>query len=65
MTVVKLKVDPTQTPEEEAQLVNRIAQAVVEDTGDQEVEVKLTRSEQMSVPGPVGERMSLGARWGG
>ena len=65
MTVVKLKVDPTQTPEEEAQLVARIARAVAEDTGDETVQVELTRSEQVSVPGPVGERMSMGSRWGG
>lgn len=65
MTVVKLSVDPTQTPEEEARLVARVAAAVAEDTGDETVTFELTRSEQVSVPGPVGERMSRGSRWGG
>jgi hypothetical protein len=63
MTTVKLTVDPHQTPEEEAQLVARVAAAVAESTGAEVVSFELERSEHVRVSGGVGERMARGARW--
>lgn len=63
MTTVKLTVDPHQTPEEEAQLVARVAAAVAESTGSDVVNFELEKSENVQVAGGVGERMSRGARW--
>jgi hypothetical protein len=63
MTTVKLTVDPHQTPEEEARLVARVAAAVAESTGADVVNFELERSEHVTVPGGVGERMARGARW--
>ncbi|HUH08065.1 MAG TPA: hypothetical protein VML96_09690 [Egibacteraceae bacterium] len=63
MTTVKLHVDPQQTPEEEAQLVARVAAAVADSTGSDTVSFELIKSEKVSVNGSVGERMSRGSRW--
>ncbi|HVM15161.1 MAG TPA: hypothetical protein VM287_12655 [Egibacteraceae bacterium] len=63
-TTVKLTVAPDQTPEEEAALVARVAAAVEESTGHDQITFELTRSEQMRVEGNVADRMSRGARWG-
>ena len=63
MTNVKLTVDPHQTPEEEAQLVARVAAAVAESTGAQVVNFELEHSEHVHVTGGVADRMSRGARW--
>lgn len=63
MTTVKLTVAPDQTPEEEAALVARVAAAVAESTGDDQVTFELTKSEQMRLEGNVADRMSRGARW--
>lgn len=65
MTTVKLTVAPDQTPEEEAQLVARVAAAVAESTGEDHVTFELTKSEQVRVEGNVADRMTRGARWGG
>jgi predicted regulator of Ras-like GTPase activity (Roadblock/LC7/MglB family) len=64
MTVVKLKVDPDQTPQEEAELVARVAAAVAESTGESTVRFELEKSEDVQVAGSVAQRMSRGARWG-
>jgi phenylpyruvate tautomerase PptA (4-oxalocrotonate tautomerase family) len=63
MTTIKLTVAPDQTPQEEAALVARVAAAIADSTGDNTVAFELVKSEQVSVPGTVGERMSRGARW--
>jgi phenylpyruvate tautomerase PptA (4-oxalocrotonate tautomerase family) len=63
MTTIKLKVDPDQTPEEEAELVARVAAAVAETTGDDTVRFELEKTEHMQVAGNVAERMSKGMRW--
>lgn len=63
MTVVKLTVDPNQTPEEEAQLVARVAAAITESTGDEQITFELEKSEKVQVAGSVADRMSRGSRW--
>lgn len=63
MTVIKLNVDPQQTPEEEAALVARVAAAVAESTGSQDISFELTKSEKVEVSGNVAERMKGSARW--
>jgi phenylpyruvate tautomerase PptA (4-oxalocrotonate tautomerase family) len=63
MTTIKLNVAPDQTPQEEAELVARVAAAVAESTGVDTVMFELVKSEQVSVSGTVADRMSRGARW--
>jgi predicted regulator of Ras-like GTPase activity (Roadblock/LC7/MglB family) len=63
MTTVKLTVAPDQTPQEEAELVARVAAAIAEETGETTVAFEITTSEQVTVNGSVGHRMSRGARW--
>lgn len=63
MTKVKLTVDPQQTPEEEAQLVARVAAAVSEATGSDQVSFEVEKTEHVHVNHGVGERMGRGARW--
>ena len=63
MTVIKLNVDPQQTPEEEAALVARVAAAVAESTDSDEIRFELTKSERVEVSGNVAERMKGSARW--
>ena len=63
MTVIKLNVDPQQTPQEEAELVARVAAAVAESTGSTEISFELVKSEQVEVSGSVAERMNNSARW--
>ncbi|MPZ73419.1 MAG: hypothetical protein GEU74_09335 [Nitriliruptorales bacterium] len=63
MTVIKLNVDPQQTPQEEAELVARVAAAMAEATGSDEISFELVKSENVEVSGTVAERMSSSARW--
>jgi hypothetical protein len=64
MTTIRVTVDPQQTPKEEAELVARVAAALVESTGDDNVTVELERSEQVRVAGTtVADRMQGSARW--
>ncbi|HVL99160.1 MAG TPA: hypothetical protein VM324_07695 [Egibacteraceae bacterium] len=63
-TTVRLAVAPDQTPEEEAALVARVAAAVAESTGHDQVNFELKVSEQVRVEGNVADRMTRGARWG-
>lgn len=63
MTVIKLNVDPQQTPQEEAALVARVAAAIAESTGDTTVSFELTKSEKVEVSGTVADRMGAAARW--
>jgi phenylpyruvate tautomerase PptA (4-oxalocrotonate tautomerase family) len=63
MTVVKLNVDPQQTPQEEAELVARVAAAMAEATGADEIRFELVKSESVEVSGTVAERMGAAARW--
>lgn len=63
-TTVRMTVAPDQTPEEEAALVARVAAAVAESTGDDQVNFELTASEQVRVEGDVADRIARGARWG-
>jgi hypothetical protein len=63
MAVIKLNVDPQQTPEEEAALVARIAAAMTEATGDSDISFELTKSERVEVSGTTAERMRSSARW--
>jgi hypothetical protein len=65
MAVVRINVDPHQTPKEEAELVARVASAIAEETGDELVEFELTKSDSVHISHGVGERMSRGARWSG
>ncbi len=63
MTIIKLNVDPQQTPEEEAELVARVAAAVAESTGSDEISFELVKSENVEVSGNVAQRMGSSARW--
>lgn len=63
MTTIKLHVAPDQTPEEEAQLVARVAAAVAESTGDDTVSFEIVKSEQVQVSGSLADRMQGSARW--
>ncbi|CAN5666872.1 MAG: hypothetical protein H0U48_08750 [Euzebyaceae bacterium] len=63
MITIKVTVDPDQTPQEEAELVARVASAVAESTGDNTVAFELTSPEQVSVSGSLATRMSSAARW--
>lgn len=63
MTVIKLNVDPQQTPEEEAELVARVAAAMAEATGSDEIRFELVKSETVEVSGTTAQRMGASARW--
>lgn len=63
MTTIKLTVPPDQTPDEEAALVARVAAAVAESTGATDITFELRKSEEVKVPGAIGDRMAGGARW--
>ena len=63
MTVIKLNVDPQQTPEEEAELVARVAAAMAEATGTDEIRFELVKSETVEVSGTTAQRMGAAARW--
>jgi phenylpyruvate tautomerase PptA (4-oxalocrotonate tautomerase family) len=64
VTTVRLTVDPQQTPREEAELVARVAAAIAESTGEDNVVVELESSEHVRVPGTtVADRMQGSARW--
>ena len=62
-TTITLTVDPGQTPAEEAELLARVAAAVGEDTGGQDVKFALIRSEHVTVRGALADRMLGAARW--
>ncbi len=63
MTTIRMTVDPQQTPSEEAALVARVAAAVAETTGSEEIAFELTRSEHVAVSGSVADRMAASSRW--
>lgn len=65
MTKAKLTVDPHQTPEEKAELVTRVAAAVSEATGSDEVSVELEveTTEHVHLNNGVADRMLRGVRW--
>jgi len=64
MTVVRVTVDPGQTLREEAELVARVAAAVAETTGADNLTIELERSEDLHVAGTsVADRMQGSARW--
>lgn len=63
MTTVKLHVAPDQTPEEEARLVARVAQAVSEQTGDDTVSFELVESEDVTITGTIADRLQAADRW--
>lgn len=63
MTTVRLTVDPHQTPQEEAELVARLAAAITESTGEDRLAFELQHSEP---PGTDwAERMQHTSRWAG
>ena len=47
MSVIRLKVPPDQTPEEEAALVAEVAASFEESTGSDDVTVEVERSEEV------------------
>lgn len=47
MTVIKLNVPPDHTPEEEAELVARVAASYEDSTGSRDVTVEVNRSEEV------------------
>lgn len=63
MTKIKLTVPPDRTPAEEAALVARVAASVAEATGDTDIHFEIEKTEEVKVPGLIGDRMATGARW--
>ena len=61
MSVIRLKVPPDHTPEEEAALVAEVAASYEESTGSRDVTVEVERSEEVAFHS-VQSRAS--ARWG-
>lgn len=47
MTVIRVNVPPDQTPEEEAELVARVAASYEESTGSSDVTVEVNRTEEV------------------
>jgi hypothetical protein len=64
MTTVRLTVNPHQTPQEEAELVARLAAAITESTGEDTLAFELEASGQLPGDDWV-ERMQHTARWSG
>ena len=62
MPKIKLNVPPDQTPEEEAELVASVAQAIIETTGDEDIEFELHSPEEVDYQA-VGQRTEQSARW--
>lgn len=62
---VRVTVDPQQTPQEEAELVARIAAAIVAESSTAEVlQFELRTGDAVEVPGTtVADRMQGSARW--
>ena len=64
MTKIKLTVPPDQTPAEEAALVARVAASLHAATGETDITFELEKSEEVKVPGAIGDRMSdAGVSW--
>jgi phenylpyruvate tautomerase PptA (4-oxalocrotonate tautomerase family) len=61
MSVIKLNVPPDHTPEEEAELVARVAASFEESTGSKDVTVEVERSEEVDYRAVQAQRSS---RWG-
>ncbi len=62
MSVIRLKVPPDQTPEEEAALVADVAASFEESTGSSEVDVQVERSEEVDFRSLQAQQSS---RWAG
>lgn len=63
MTTIKLNVPPDQTPEEEAALVARVAQAITESTGaEDEITFELSKPEDVDYQA-VSSRTEMSSRW--
>ncbi len=62
MAKIKLNVPPDQTPEEEAELVARVAAAIMESTGDEHIEFELNKPEEVDYQA-VSHRTELSSRW--
>jgi phenylpyruvate tautomerase PptA (4-oxalocrotonate tautomerase family) len=61
MTVIKVNVPPDHTPEEEAELVARVAAAYTDSTGSDEVTVEVNRPEEVDFRSSSAPSSS---RWG-
>lgn len=62
MTRIRLNVPPDQTPKEEAELVARVAAAIAETTGAEEIHFELHRPEEVDYHA-VSHRAQATARW--
>lgn len=62
MNVIRLKVPPDQTPEEEAALVAEVAASYEESTGSDDVTVEVERSEELDY---ASLRAQTSSRWSG
>lgn len=60
---VRLILAPDRTPQEEADLVARVAAAVAEDAGDRTVNLQLIESEHVTITGSVADRLQTTSRW--
>lgn len=64
MTEIELKIAPDKTPEEEEEIVARVAASYADSTGvsPEEVKVTLTQTEEVDYQA-VSDRTGLSARW--
>lgn len=62
MSVIRIKVPPDQTPEEEAALVAEVAASFEESTGSRDVDVQVERSEELDFHALQGR---FSSRWAG
>lgn len=63
MPKIKLNIPPDQTPQEEAELVARVAASIIETHGeDADIEFELTSPEEVDYRA-VGQRTEQSSRW--
>ncbi len=62
MTKVKLQIPPDQTPQEEAELVARVASAIAASTGEDEIHFEFETAEDVSYQAMSGRAQSSD-RW--
>lgn len=62
MAKIKLNVPPDQTPQEEAELVARVAQAIQESTGEEHIEFELNKPEEVDYQA-MSQRTEASSRW--
>ncbi len=64
MTTIRLNVPPDHTPEEEAELVARVAASYTESTGETDVNVEINKPDEVDYQA-VSDRTQVSSRWAG